>query len=508
MKPVIVGVDVGTGSAKACMVELRSGIPLEIGDVHADFDMETINSDGNVSEQLDVDLNWLKPTLECIAKAVRRIPKGHQLRKISLSGQMQCVVCVGSDGHVLRPAILHGDSRAQAESEDLERHFGKEEILRATTNYKGPSCCPAKLLWISRNEPEVATKTTIVLFGAHSFILHKLFAKALCDVVTAHTTSFLESQASQWWECWKLHEELKTWMGKLPLLVGKEQKGLRMPLDRFSEIFGAPGDDKLAEEGIEFFHGPGDLGSTTCGANFFLKGPYVYLGTSGWIATTNRLPKTTEANIGGVFRINHFDPPGSEMLAASMVTCGGNFVWAKEAFFPPETSWTTFDEAVVNETVGARGVMYFPYLNGERSPVTDPNLRASFVGLNPSASRATLARAVFEGVAFHLRWMAETLAMIDDESPIVGRKSPLAAVGGGSRSRVFRQILTDVFNCPIAVLKNSGLDIAALGAAIPFISREFQNSELNRIVTTPIPDHAKAYESIYRKWLQVRVPLR
>jgi xylulokinase len=286
--------------------------------------------------------------------------------------------------------------------------------------------------------------------------------------------------------------------------------------------------------GVPVFHGVGDLASTTVGAVGLGAGSggssstYMYLGTSGWIAACKPWSEVLRhggggdggggdegadgsggeggkgreegvngggeggnggeeegVNVGGaasadgVFRLLHPDA-NLAIVAASMVTAGGNAEWARRTLLPEGASLAQLNAAAAAAPPGSDGLLFLPHLNGERSPFTDPLARGGFVNLSPRSTRNHMCRAVLEGVAYNYRALAESLDIempptppsvgavrAADDSPPPSPASqlpPLPLVGGGARSRLWTQTLADVLGRPVKPVADSST-VAARGCA-------------------------------------------
>jgi xylulokinase len=204
--------------------------------------------------------------------------------------------------------------------------------------------------------------------------------------------------------------------------------------------------------------GVGDLGATTVGVGAAEPGMiYAYLGTSGWIAASQDAVVPMPEH--GIFTICH---PATEryIQVAPVLTAGGNLEWLRSALatregVPPE--YACLNALAAQAAPGSGGVLYLPYLNGERSPFSDTNARAGFIGISGATTQADLVRAVMEGTAFAYRALCDALG--------VARGGALTLAGGGGQSAVWAQILADVLAAAVQVAASPG-DAPARGAAI------------------------------------------
>ncbi|HXF60863.1 MAG TPA: FGGY-family carbohydrate kinase, partial [Caldilineaceae bacterium] len=215
--------------------------------------------------------------------------------------------------------------------------------------------------------------------------------------------------------------------------------------------------------GAPVFQGVGDLGATTVGVGAGVPGRlYGYLGGSGWLAST--LTQAEPCPERGVFTLRHPDP--AQMIqVAPMLTAGGNLAWLRAMFGSltaetqgaPIIDYELLNRLAASTPAGSRGLLYLPYLAGERSPFTAPQARACFIGLSAEHQAGDLARAVMEGTALAFRALREALGVV--------QTGPLLLVGGGAKSPVWAQILADVLAAPVHVVADPG-NAAARGAAL------------------------------------------
>jgi xylulokinase len=249
-----------------------------------------------------------------------------------------------------------------------------------------------------------------------------------------------------------------------------------------AEVLGLP-------PGIPVYHGPGDAGATTIGAGSGEPGAaYAYLGTSGWIALT----ATGRAQPGqGVITLAHPDP-GRTIQVAPLLTAGGNLNWVRGLFGSDD-----YDAVIARalDREPAR-LLYLPYLSGERAPFSDPHARGAFVGLHANTTRDDLTRAVLEGVVYAYRHALDAL--------IPGAAATLTLTGGGTRSKRWCQLFSDITHLPVAIHadpENVGVRGAILCAQVASGDRaSYAAPEFFPVETTlqPDPVHAAHFDQQYR----------
>jgi len=438
----IIAIDVGTTGTKAALVD-RDGRILASG--YAGY--ETRTAAGGVIEQDPQD--WWAATCAALAQMWAAAPSVNPAA-VALSGQMQDLILLG-EREALGSAILYSDSRAVDEAAQLDAHFGYAKLARITGNEQGASSVLAKWLWLQRHDAERLEQCRTILLGAHDYVRWRLCGQRATDFTTATTTGLLDLGTNDWAHA--LLEELGLDAARLPALQAADTLS--------GEVTPVAARETGLPAGAPVFVGSGDLGATTIGAGAGPPGrAYCYLGTSGWIAAS--VDDATPQPEGGVFTLRHPDPR-RYIQVAPMLTAGGNLEWLRSALSGDATEPGTsipYDELnrlAGQAPAGSRGLLYLPYLAGERSPFSDPNARAAFIGITAQTTRAEMTRAVMEGVAMAYRTLYDALGLSAGE--------PMMLAGGGGKSPVWSQILADALNRPVQVIADPG-NAAARGAAV------------------------------------------
>jgi xylulokinase len=478
---MIIALDIGTTGTKAALVD-RAGQLLATG--YADY--PTYASVGGVVEQEPED--WWHATCLALAQLWHNAPAhaAQQVAAVSLSGQMQDLILLGAQGALGR-AMLYVDSRAQVEAARLLEKIGAAELVRITGNDQGATSLLAKWLWLQAHDPERLAACRKILVGAHEYVGWHLYGAAGADYTTASTTGLLDLQEKRW--SFELLDALGLDADKLP--------GLHAATSVQGEVTAAASAATGIPAGTPVLRGAGDLAATTVGVGAGEPGRlYAYLGTSGWIAAS--LDSARPNPEAGVFTLRHPDP-ARYIQVAPMLTAGGNLEWFREQVASTKAQAASYDELNALATAaatGSGGVIYLPYLAGERSPFSDPKARGAFIGLSTQTTQADLARAVMEGVAFAYRSLRDTLGL--------SSSGPLYLAGGGAKSPLWPQILADVLAAPVQVVEAPG-DAAARGAAIiagvglGWYSSFAPGDEFFPVAQrfTPLVEHSQRYDALY-----------
>jgi xylulokinase len=405
---VIVGVDVGTTAVKAI----------------------AIDGDGNVlaREEESYELStprpgWAEQDPDDWVRAAERVLSRVDASAVGFSGQMHGLVALGADDAPLRPAILWNDQRTGAECAEIERRIGLERLIELTGNRALTGFTAPKLLWLRAHEPEAYGRIHSILLPK-DYVRLKLLGERAIDVADASGTLLFDVAQRRWSE----------------------------------EVFGAleiPGEWLPPVYESAEIAGAGDQAAGALGVGVTGPGPVsVVLGTSGVVfGVLERYEADSEARV----HVFCHAVPGAWHAMGVMLSAAGSLQWLHDAVAPAES----FDGLVAEAErwpPGCEGLLFAPYLAGERTPHADPDARGAFVGLSLRHDRGALVRAVLEGVAYGLRDSLELLRALGVH-PEVGRIS-----GGGARSALWREIVAAALDLPLeTVAVEEG---AAYGAAL------------------------------------------
>lgn len=444
---IVVAVDIGTTGAKAALIDRQGKVLARAATGYG------LNSQEYRVEQSPDD--WWRAACASLQQLWPQQPQAVPAG-IVLSGQMQDVILVDAEKS-LAPAILYSDTRARPEAQQVLAQVGEEALQKITGNLQDATGLLAKLLWLKKHRFDLYSAARSLFMGAHDYIAWKLCGACATDYTTAATTGLLDLEKNQW--ATALLGTLGLRQDWLPQLVTAEAQVGQITATAAAQT-GLPA-------GIPVFHGAGDAATTTLGAGAGEPGQYyAYLGTSGWLAATQTGQPVDPRT--GIFNLRH-PQPAQLIMIGPMLTAAGNFEWLRKQFGDLEASaragsgadpYDILNEQAGQAPVGCNGVIYLPYLAGERAPFRDANARGVFFGLSVNTSRPDLYRAVLEGVAFSMRAIRQTMGLTAQVSP-----SELNLVGGGAKSHLWAQIFAGVFNCRVKVLAGPG-DVGARGAAL------------------------------------------
>jgi xylulokinase len=353
---------------------------------------------------------------------------------IGLSGQMHGLVTLDAHDRVLRPAILWNDQRTARECLEIEQTVGLQRLIELTGNRALPGFTAPKLLWLRRNEPDVYDRIARIALPK-DYVRLRLCGEHATDVSDASGTLLLDVAARRWSE-------------PVVSALGLDHAWLP-PVRESPELSGH------TPAGIPVAAGAGDQAAGALGVGVDRPGPVsVVLGTSGVVFAA--LERFAAEPQGRVHVFCHA-VPGSWHAMGVMLSAAGSLRWLRDVA-APGLSYDDLLAAATNWPAGVEGLLFLPYLAGERTPHADPDARGAFAGLSIRHDRGALVRAVLEGVAFGLRDSLDLICELGGR-PALGRVS-----GGGARGELWLQIVASVLELPLVrVAVDEG---AAFGAAI------------------------------------------
>jgi xylulokinase len=404
---------------------------------------------------------------------------------LGLSGQMHGLVALGEDDRVLRPAILWNDQRTGEECAEIEARLGLSELVRLTGNRALPGFTAPKLLWLRRHEPDVFERIAHVLLPK-DYLRLRLTGEHATDVTDASGTLLFDAAARRWSDA----------------VLG----ALDIPAAWLPAALESPAVSGETEDGTAVSGGAGDQAAGALGVGVDRPGPLsVVLGTSGVVFAA--LPAYNADPEGRVHAFCHAVPDGWHAMGV-MLSAAGSLAWLRAAVAPDE-SFETLDREAERWAPGVEGLLFAPYLAGERTPHVDPAARAAFVGLELRHDRGALVRAVLEGVAFGLRDSLELLRSLGVE-PQAARVS-----GGGARSDHWLEIVASVLGIPLertAAEEGAAFVAALLGGVAAGVYRDVHEavSAAVRVTRTiePRPDWVEVYAEAYDRFRSLYPTLR
>ena len=402
----LVGLDVGTSAVKGVAIDEEGRVLATAGS-----EVPLSRPQPGWSEQEPED--WWRAAEDVLG----RLPEG----PIGLSGQMHGLVVLDAEQRVLRPAILWNDQRTAAECAEIEDRIGFGRLVELTGNRALTGFTAPKLLWLRRHEPELYGRIRHVLLPK-DYVRLRLTGELATDVADASGTLLLDVRRRDWSQ--EVCAELEIPLDWLP------------PVYESTEIAGA-----------------GDQAAAALGVGIARPGPVsVVLGTSGVVFSA--LPAYEHDPEGRLHAFCHAVPETWHAMGV-MLSAAGSAAWLRDVL---AAELADLEEEASRWPAGSEGLLFAPYLAGERTPHPDPDARGAFVGLAVRHDRGALWRAMLEGVAFGLRDSLELLRELGVK-PQSGRIS-----GGGARSELWLRIVASVLGFPLETTESE--EGSAFGAAL------------------------------------------
>jgi len=396
------------------------------------------------SEQDPAD--WWNSAVNSIKQALKQSGlTGSDIAAIGLTGQMHGLTLLDESGAVLRPAILWNDQRTGAECDDIRQALGKSRLVALTGNDALTGFTAPKILWVRKHEPEVYAKARHVLLPK-DYIRFKLTAQYATDKAGAAGTLLLDIKQRDWSaEVLAALNIPAEWLPPThegPATTGhvSEEAAQLTGLQAGTPVVGGGGDQAAQAVGVGAVE-PGIIALT--------------LGTSGVVFAS-----AAEPFIEPEGRLHSFchAVPGRWHMMGVMLSAAGSLRWYRDSF-APDLSFDTLLAPAADIPPGSEGLLFLPYLTGERTPHPDPLARGAFVGLTVRHSLPHFTRAVLEGVAFGLRDGFELM-----KSAGLTDIKQVRVSGGGAKSQLWRQILADVLDLELVTINTT--EGAAYGAAL------------------------------------------
>lgn len=485
----LIGIDVGTSGTKAALFD--SGGACVADATHA----YPLYQPQNGWAEQDPRQWW-----QACASAIRDILAkasipASSIAGVGLSGQMHGLVMLDKQGDVLRNCILWCDGRTTAECAQITDTVGRQRLLAVTANPALPGFTAGKLLWVRSHEPELYRRCRHVLLPK-DYIRYCLCGVFATEVSDASGTNLLDVPNRRW------SGEILSALHIEPSLLPDVFESCEVTGHLTKEAAKATG----LPAGLPVVGGGADNAAAAIGMGVVESGKALTtIGTSGVI-----LAHSDTVQIDPKGRIHTFCSavPGAWIVMSCTLAAGGSLQWFRNNFCMDEMReaeqtgvdpYAILDGLAEHVPIGANRLLFLPYLMGERSPILDENARGCFFGLSGMHTRHDLLRAVLEGVVYSLRDCLEVLRELDV------RFDEMAVTGGGGNSRLWRQMLADVYRCP--VVRKDNREGAALGAAIlagvgvglyPDLRQACQRMIRVRDSLEPVCENSGRYEPYYR----------
>lgn len=431
------GIDSSTTATKALLIDGDGSV---VGVGRSTYDFSTPQP---LWAEQDPGL-WWTATVDAIRQVLAKtgVP-GTDVQAIGLTGQMHGLVLLDTDGAPLRPAILWNDQRTAAECDQIRDLVGRDELVAISGNDALTGFTAPKMLWVRNHEPDVYERVAHMLLPK-DYVRYRMTGSFATDVAGGSGTILFDLAR-------------RTWSGTLTDALGIPAEWLPQTHegpDVTGTLTREAADALGLSPGTPVVAGGGDQAANAVGVGAVVPGvTAMSIGTSGVVFSATDRPV-----IDPQARLHSFchAVPDAWHLMGVMLSAAGSLQWFRDAL-APDRSFADLDAAAEGAPPGSNGLVFLPYLSGERTPHPDPLARGAFIGLTVRHGLGDMARAVMEGVALGLR---DSVELVRDSGPI----GEIRASGGGASSRIWVRIVADVCGVPVRTVGTS--EGAAHGAAL------------------------------------------
>jgi xylulokinase len=479
----VIGVDLGTSAVKLLLVDREGRVAQEITKPYP-----LIQEKSGYSEQ-DPE-QWVRQTLDGLRELVQQAGIAENaVAGISFSGQMHGLVLVDREGRVLRNAILWNDTRTTAQCREIESVLG-DRLLAIAKNPALEGFTLPKLLWVKQHEPELFEQAALFLLPK-DYLRYRLTGALHMDYSDAAGTLLMDIRSKEWSR--EICDAFGVPVSMCPELIESHgfvgtllpEAAARVGLSASTRVFAGGADNACGATGAGILSD----GDALCS-----------IGTSGVILTYQQ--EGGEDFNGRVHYFNHADSNAYYLMGVTLAA-GYSLSWFRETFAAGE-SFEQLSSKIGDIAPGSGGLLYTPYVVGERTPYADANIRASFIGMDAGHSRDHFVRAIMEGITFSLR---DSIEIFRSSGKRIDR---IVSIGGGAKNEVWLQIQADIFNATIRTLANEqgpGLGaamLAAVGAGwFPTLEACASHFIQPGVEYHPVQSNVKAYDRLYNVYRQI-----
>ena len=437
------GIDVGTGSSRALLVDARGGVRAGYTAAHEEMRMER----PLWAEQRPE--NWWDAVVEAVRGVLAKAGvAGSEVKAIGLSGQMHGLVLLDDAGAVIRPALIWCDQRSQAQVDAVNAKLGRENVVRYTANPVLTGFTLPKLLWVRDNEPQLFERVRHMLLPK-DYVRYRLTGELATEVSDASGTAVFDVVNRRW------SFEMMDGLGLDRAILPKCYESSEVTGHITAEIAKLTG---LAA-GTPVVGGGGDQASSAVGNGIVEAGIVsCTLGTSGVVFA--HMENVAYDPAGRVHTFCHAVRGKWHVMGVTQ-GAGLSLQWFRNQLAPGVDYDSLMAEAA-KSPAGAQGLFWLPYLMGERTPHLDALARGGWIGLTNKHTRADLIRAVIEGISYSQR---DCLDIIEELGVPV---NSVRASGGGAQSPIWRQWLASILNKRVVTLETQ--EGSAYGAALLALS--------------------------------------
>lgn len=496
-KRILIGLDVGTSGAKCIAADETGAVLASSTQEYPLYTPKPGWAEQNPADWFEACVRGLKVILSKVDKSA--------IVGVSFSGQMHGLVALDANCNVIRPAILWCDQRTQKQCDWItEKAGGVAGLLTYSNNRMLTGYTGGKILWLRDEEPESFARMTTFICPK-DYIRFMLTGEIGIDVSDASGTGFFDTKKRQW------NDALIALAGLDKSIFPEAHESTELAghvTKEVAELTGLP-------EGLNVYFGGGDAVIQTTGAGLVKPGVLgVVIGTAGNVSMG--LDKFN-LNPNGDLQMFCNNQPGLWHAFGCPLTSGGAYRWYRDELCQHNiadakaTGKNVYDlmgaEAAQSKP-GSNGVIFTPYLTGERCPYPDPNARGSFYGLSLNTTRADITRSVMEGVTYSLKQVIDLMAKFT-------KCEKVYSSGGGSASALWRQMQADIFDMPVYTMSAASeggaygaIMVAGVGAGVWANLEEAASIVKVETETLPIRENQKLYQDSFEIYSRIYPALK
>ena len=480
----VIGVDLGTSAVKILLVNQNGAVCQEVSKSYPLIIEKSGYSEQNPEE-------WVEKTIAGLAELIQQFDGDvNDIEGISFSGQMHGLVLLDDNNQVLRNAILWNDTRTTKQCQEIYDVVGRNRLLDVTKNPALEGFTLPKILWVKENEPLIFEKASVFLLPK-DYLRYRLTGNIHMEYSDAAGTLLLNVAKREWspevLEAFDLSTEFCPPLVESHAFVGTLS----------AELAQATG----LSEAIKVFAGGADNACGAIGSGILSEGKTLAsIGTSGVVlAYEQRNDLDFE---GKVHYFNHSEENAYYTMGVTLAA-GYSLSWFKDTF-AKEEAFELFLEGVDEIHAGSNGLLFTPYIVGERTPHADSTIRGSFIGVDAAHERKHFARAVLEGITFSLN---ESIEIFRSSGKTI---DSIISIGGGAKNETWLQMQADIFDAKIEKLTSEqgpGMGAAMLAAYgcgwYPSLKECTQTFIQTAKTYYPIPENVEAYKKLFTIYQQV-----
>ncbi|WHY66682.1 xylulokinase [Neobacillus sp. SuZ13] len=480
----VIGVDLGTSAVKILLVNQNGEVCQEVSKSYPLIIEKSGYSEQNPEE-------WVEKTTAGLAELIQQFDGDvNDIEGISFSGQMHGLVLLDQNNQVLRNAILWNDTRTTKQCQQIYDVVGRERLLEVTKNPALEGFTLPKILWVKENEPEVIERASVFLLPK-DYLRYRITGNIHMEYSDAAGTLLLNVAKREWSN--EVLEAFDLSGGFCPPLV-ESHAFVGSVSAEFAQETGL-------SEAVKVFAGGADNACGAIGSGILSEGKTLCsIGTSGVVLSYEE--RNDLDFEGKVHYFNHSEENTYYTMGVTLAA-GYSLSWFKDTF-AKEEAFDDFLAGVEEVTAGSNGLLFTPYIVGERTPHADSTIRGCFIGADAAHERKHFARAVLEGITFSLN---ESIEIFRSSGKTI---DSIISIGGGAKNETWLQMQADIFNVKIERLTSEqgpGMGAAMLAAYgcgwYPSLQECAEVFIQTDKTYEPIPENVEAYKKLFKIYQQV-----